>query len=191
MLTVVLAILLGITINKNITNKETLEEVSTITNKEGAKQSLQSINEENVEDSLQGISTENTEENTLVWKIEIPAISLIANISEGTNEENLSKFIGHFELTPKTQGNVCLAAHNRGYSVNYFENLKELKGGEEIIYTYGEFTKTYIVTMNVKISETDWRNLENSNKNKLTLITCIENEPEYRRCVQAIEKEEK
>lgn len=124
------------------------------------------------------------------WKIEIPAISLIADISEGTDDETLTKFVGHFELTPTTEGNVCLAAHNRGYSVNYFEKLKDLKGGEEIIYTNGDFSKTYIVTMNIKISETDWSYLENSNQNKITLITCIENEPEYRRCVQAIEKEE-
>lgn len=96
----------------------------------------------------------------------------------------------HFEATPKTEGNVCLAAHNRGYKVNYFENLKNLKGGEEIIYTKGKFAKTYIVERNIKISETDWSYLENSNKNKITLITCIENEPAYRRCVQAIEKEE-
>lgn len=124
------------------------------------------------------------------WKIEIPAISLIANISEGTEEETLNKFVGHFSITPKIEGNIGLAAHNRGYDVNYFANLKDLKGGEEIIYTYGEFMKTYVVEKNIKISEIDWSYLENSNENKITLITCIENEPEYRRCVQATEKEE-
>ena len=74
--------------------------------------------------------------------------------------------------------------------MNYFGELKQLKGGEEIIYTYKEFTKTYVVIKNIKISDEDWSNLENSNQNKITLITCIESEPEYRRCVQAIEKEE-
>ena len=74
--------------------------------------------------------------------------------------------------------------------MNYFGELKQLKGGEEIIYTCEEFIKTYIVIKNIKISDEDWSNLENSNQNKITLITCIENEPEYRRCVQAIEKEE-
>jgi len=130
-------------------------------------------------------------EETKEWKIEIPEISLIASISEGTNEQTLNKFVGHFELTPKDYGNVGLAAHNRGYPVNYFENLKNLNEGDEIKYTYGEYTKTYIVEKNIKISETDWSYLENSNINKITLITCIENEPEYRRCVQAVEKEEK
>lgn len=125
------------------------------------------------------------------WKIEIPVISLIADISEGTSAEILNKYVGHFELTPKKEGNIGLAAHNRGYQVNYFENLKNLKEGEEIIYTCGEFMKTYVVTQNIKISDEDWSYLENSNQNQITLITCIENEPQYRRCVQAIEKEEK
>lgn len=124
------------------------------------------------------------------WKIEIPQILLIANISNGTDKETLDKFVGHFELTPKKEGNICLAGHNRGYPVNYFANLKYLKGGEEIIYTYGSFKKTYVVDKNIKISETDWSYLENSNENKITLITCVENEPEYRRCVQATEREE-
>ena len=26
-------------------------------------------------------------------------------------------------------------------------------------------------------------------ENRITLITCVENEPEYRRCIQGIEKE--
>ena len=30
--------------------------------------------------------------------------------------------------------------------------------------------------------------LEETEENTITLITCIENEPEYRRCVRAIEK---
>lgn len=131
------------------------------------------------------------EETNEKWTIEIPAISLIADISEGTSTETLNKYVGHFELTPKKEGNIGLAAHNRGYSVNYFENLKKLQGGEEIIYKCEEFIKTYVVVKNIKISDEDWSYLENSNQNQITLITCIENEPQYRRCVQAIEKEEK
>lgn len=122
------------------------------------------------------------------WQIEIPEISLVAKISEGTSKEILDEYVGHFEITPEFEGNVGLAAHNRGYPVNYFANLKNLRGGETIIYTYGESQRTYVVTQNIKISDIDWSYLENSAENKLTLITCIANEPAYRRCVQAIEK---
>ena len=127
--------------------------------------------------------------NIEIWQIEIPAISLIANIAEGTEKETLNKYIGHFEETPIEEGNICLAAHNRGYEVNYFQNLKKLKEGEEIIYRHGNFEKTYEVTKNKIIKDTDWEELENTDKNTITLITCVENEPNYRRCVKAIEKD--
>lgn len=122
------------------------------------------------------------------WKISIPKISLDAEISEGTSKSIMDKFVGHFEDTAKTSGNVGLAAHNRGYPVNYFANIKKLVEGDKIIYTYHEFTKTYVVIDNKIITDIDWEPLENTNENVLTLITCVENEPEYRRCVQAIEK---
>ena len=76
-----------------------------------------------------------------------------------------------------------------GYQINYFENLKNVKKGEEIKYKYNDFEKRYIVEKIEIIRNTDWSYLEKSQENKITLITCVENEPEYRRCVQAIEKE--
>ena len=122
------------------------------------------------------------------WKITIPKISLKAEISEGTSKEIMDKFVGHFEETTKTSGNVGLAAHNRGYAVNYFANIKQLVEGDEIIYKYYEFEETYIVTENKIIKDTDWEPLEDTQKDKITLITCVENEPKYRRCIQAIQK---
>ncbi|MCI8654894.1 MAG: class D sortase [Clostridia bacterium] len=121
------------------------------------------------------------------WQIEIPKISLTAPISEGTSTNILNEYVGHFEETQNIQGNIGLAAHNRGYPVNYFARIKELKEGDEIIYIFGENKKEYKVTLNIQISDIDWSYLENTEENKITLITCIENKPEYRRCVQAIE----
>lgn len=125
-----------------------------------------------------------------IWQIEIPKISLIANISEGTTKEVLNKYVGHFEITSKEQGNVGLAAHNRGYDVNYFKDLKSLKAGDEIIYKHKNFEKIYEVSKCRIIKDTEWEYLEQTEENMLTLITCVENQPEYRRCIQAIEKEE-
>ena len=89
--------------------------------------------------------------------------------------------------TVKRNGNIGLAAHNRGYKVNYFQNLKKLKEGDEIIYKYKEFEKRYVVKTLKIISDEDWSLLENTEDNRITLITCVENEPQYRRAVQAIE----
>lgn len=125
-----------------------------------------------------------------MWYLEIPSINLKANISEGTTKEVMDNYIGHFEETQKTIGNIGLAAHNRGYKNNYFKDLKKLKTGDEIKYKYKDFEKTYIVEDHKIIKDTDWSSLENTEENKITLITCVENEPEYRRCIQGIEKTE-
>lgn len=124
------------------------------------------------------------------WQIEIPKISLNAVIAEGTSKEILNQYIGHFENTSKQLGNIGLAAHNRGYEVNYFKDLKLLQQGDEIIYRYNEFEKIYEVRKCRIIRDTEWEYLEETEENMLTLITCVENQPEYRRCVQAVEKEE-
>ena len=131
-----------------------------------------------------------SQEKTEIWQIEIPKIALVANISEGTTKEVLNRYVGHFEQTSRKDGNIGLAAHNRGYEVNYFKDLKLLKEGDEIKYTYNGFEKIYEVHKCRIIRDTEWEYLEETEENMLTLITCVENQPEYRRCVQALEKEE-
>jgi len=122
--------------------------------------------------------------------MEIPSIYLKAPIEESTNMEVLNEYVGHFEDTSKETGNIGLAGHNRGYKNNYFENLNKLKKGEEIKYKYNDFEKVYIVQNIEIIKSTNWSYLENTAENKITLITCIENKPDERLCVQAIEKQD-
>ena len=122
------------------------------------------------------------------WYLEIPCINLKANIKEGTSKEVMDDFIGHFEETSKDIGNIGLAAHNRGYKNNYFENLKKLKEGNIIKYKYKTVEREYVVEKHIIIKDTDWTNLEETDENTITLITCVENQPEYRRCIQGIEK---
>ena len=141
----------------------------------------------NLENNIVEKVVSNQVDNTNEWSLEIPIISLKANISEGTTKEVMDTYIGHFEESPRDSGNICLAAHNRGYENNYFANLKKLKKGDEIIYRYKNVEKRYIVQKHEIIKDTDWTNLENTEENTITLITCVENEPEFRRCIQAEE----
>ena len=127
-----------------------------------------------------------TEEN--LWALKIPQIGLEAKIAEGTTEEVLNSDIGHFTETSKTNGTIGLAAHNRGYPVNYFSKIKSLKKGDIIQYQYKDFKKQYTVEKNYIIKDTDWTNLEQTEENKITLITCVEDEPSFRRCVIGKEK---
>lgn len=151
---------------------------------QNTKENIEIQNNQNTNQINQKL--EITKENT--WKIVIPKISLEAEISEGTSKEVMNKYVGHFEETSLKSGNIGLAAHNRGYTVNYFGKIKELKQGDTIIYKYNDFENTYIVKENKIIKDTDWSYLEQTEENKITLITCVENQSEYRRCIQGIEK---
>ncbi len=128
-----------------------------------------------------------TENKNKTWRIKIPKIDLDVHISEGISSSVLLTSVGHFEQTSKWQGNVCLAAHNRGYKCNFFENIKNLKIGDEIIYTTANNKKVYKVQTNKVILQTDWSYLQPTKDNRITLITCEENRKDYRRCVQAVE----
>ena len=123
----------------------------------------------------------------IAWRIQIPKINLDVHIKEGTDSNVLLNAVGHFETTSKWNGNVGLAAHNRGYQCNFFQKIKNLTIGDEIIYTTTNGKKVYKVQTNQVILETDWSYLEPSKENKITLITCEENRREYRRCVRAVE----
>lgn len=159
--------------------------------KEIAKAEITTIHFDKIEEKTKQIEKICNLESNLckknLWEIEIPKIDLIAQISEGTTEEVMNKYVGHFETTPIFNGNPCLAAHNRGYPVNYFEKLKELSKGDIVIYKTSQGTRKYKVSLITVIKDTDWSNLKNTKDNRITLITCVENQPEYRRCIQAIE----
>lgn len=127
------------------------------------------------------------ENQNIKWRIQIPKINLDVHIMEGTSSNILLKAVGHFETTEKWIGNVGLAAHNRGYNCNFFEKIKYLKIGDEIIYTTTNGKKVYKVQTNKVIKDTDWSYLGATKDNRITLITCEENREEYRRCIQALE----
>lgn len=128
--------------------------------------------------------------NENIWQIEIPKINLIAPISEGTSQEVMLEYVGHFENTEEWKGNVGLAAHNRGYPINYFSNLKDLEIGDEIIYKTKYGIKRYKITLSIIITDTDWSYLQETEENKITLITCVENQPSNRRCIQGVKIKE-
>ncbi len=124
------------------------------------------------------------------WRLQIPKLNLNAHIEEGTTGDVLLRAVGHFEDTNQWNGNVCLAGHNRGYQCNFFQKIKTLNLGDEIIYCTKQGKKVYQVQTNKIILETDWSYLKDTKDNRITLITCEENRREYRRCIQAVQVSE-
>lgn len=139
-------------------------------------------------ENIKGTTNNKTVGKSNEWTLRISAIGLCGTISNGTDSKTLDKYIGHFENTKKSKGNIGLAAHNRGYKVNYFSRIKELEKGDLIYYQYNDFKKAYEVEKEKIILDTDWSLLKNTEENYLTLITCLENVPQKRRCIIAKEK---
>ena len=121
------------------------------------------------------------------WRIKIPKINVNAPIRTGYSQDILALAVGHFPETTSWNGNVALAGHNRGYRCNFFQNIKELNVGDKIIYTTENGERTYKVVLNKIIKQTDWSYVQETEDNRITLITCVENMHDYRRCVQAVE----
>lgn len=159
------------------------------------KENFETLETKNIsQETNENIIYESKENNTEIeyleheWSINIPTIDLTAPIEESVDKEVMNRSVGHFSNTTKWEGNIGLGAHNRGYKVNYFSDIKKLKRGDIINYKYDGQTRQYLVSNIVIIKDTDWSYLEETEENKITLITCVENEPNYRRCIQGIEK---
>lgn len=126
-----------------------------------------------------------------IGTLTIPDILLDnAPIRESVELSTLSETIGHFPSTSIYEGNVGLASHNSGSQGDFFKNLKKIKIGSEIFYQTNYGTKRYVVTTKEVISEEDWSYLQETEDNRITLITCVAGQKDKRLCVQAIESSE-
>lgn len=137
----------------------------------------------------------NTEtSNTVAWDYEdgsigslyIPKAKKTIKVFEGETLENMKKGIGHFESTSTWDGNCGLAGHNRGAS-GYFGFVKDLETGDKLTYTTRYGVRNYEIYYKEKINDTDYSSLSWTPDNIITLITCVENAPALRWCVQARE----
>ena len=139
---------------------------------------------------------ENIEQDIIHYDDEIGTLTIPdilldnAPIRESVELSTLSETIGHFPSTSIYEGNVGLASHNSGSQGDFFKNLKKIKLGSEIFYQTNYGTKRYVVTTKEVISEEDWSYLQETEDNRITLITCVAGQKDKRLCVQAIESSE-
>lgn len=125
-----------------------------------------------------------------IWTLTIEKINLInVPIKDSVEEDILENYIGHFPISSYYNGNVCLAAHNSGFFINYFKDLNTLEYNDEIKYNYYGNIKVYKVTEKYIVDEEELNVLAVDFKDKMTLITCITGSPSKRLCIEAISKE--
>lgn len=139
--------------------------------------------EETIEEKTEEILTE--ENSDIIGHLKIDSINLNAPIKDGTELSTLKTAIGHFKDTAYFDGNICLAAHNRGYNQNFFERLNEVKEGDKVEYITKYTTQVYYVTEIKEVVETDLSALNPTEQDQVTMITCIKNQKEKRLCVIA------
>ncbi len=133
--------------------------------------------------SVQGMAYKNGSIGT----VKIPRLGLSVPVWEGETTASMAKGLGHYSSTSAWQGNVGVAGHNRGAKYN-IGSIKNLVAGDIITYTTIYGTRTYQVTMVKTIANNDWSYLQGTADNRITLTTCLENQPAKRICVQAVEK---
>ena len=121
-----------------------------------------------------------------IGKVSIDRVSLSCKVYEGATDSSMSKGAGQYTSSGIYTGNIGLFGHNRG-SHAYFAKLKNVKIGDIVEYKTAIGTKTYQVTFVGSISYTDYSYLNEMGDNRITLITCIANQPSLRLCVQAVE----
>lgn len=175
-----------------LTNKRTKDNINA---SNSGNKNVFNISENNIEIAQLDMKTNNgilkQIPSDIMGRLEIEKIKLLGDVKDGSNKDVLKDYIGHIEETAIYDGNIGLAAHNRGNKYSYFAKINELEKGDKIKYTTKFGRKTYVVIQKKTIEETDWSMLQKTKDNRITLITCIANKPSKRLCVQAVEDSNK
>ena len=132
--------------------------------------------------SVQGMAYKNGSIGT----VKIPKLGLSVPVWEGETTASMAKGLGHYSSTSAWNGNFGVCGHNRGAKYN-IGAIKNLAAGDTITYTTIYGTRTYAVSMVKIIANNDWSYLQGTADNRITLTTCLENHPESRVMVQAVE----
>jgi len=122
-----------------------------------------------------------------IGTLSIPKLNLTVKVYEGETLDNMRIGLGRFEFTSAWDGNVGIAGHNRGVPFA-IGGVKDLKNGDEIIFTTMYGTRVYEVFDRKQITDADYSYLGWSDENIITIITCVENTPGMRWCVREREK---
>ncbi len=120
-------------------------------------------------------SQENPAENTLIGKLDIPAISLSYSFFSHLDESSLAispcRLYGEL---PTAKGNLCIAGHNYDNG-KFFSSLPHLNENDEIIISdnqHRSFFYRVVYTYEVKADDLSPIYDYDGNRSELTLITC-------------------
>ncbi len=109
---------------------------------------------------------------------EIPRLDIIVPVLEGTDSKSLQVSAGHFKGTGALgHGNYCICGHNSTIYAEIFNDLDQIKIGDEmyLIDTDEKRTRyTYIVTEYRTIEPSDTWVLDDFGDDRITVISCTD-----------------
>lgn len=108
--------------------------------------------------------------------VEIADLDIKAPVLEGTDGSVLSKGAGHFTGTGQVgTGNYCIAAHSSTLYKEYFNDLKYVKTGMEILlYNTDKQCYTYNITQVFVVDPAETWILQDFHDDRVTLVTCTD-----------------
>ncbi len=108
--------------------------------------------------------------------VEITDLKIKAPVLEGTDNETLSKAVGHFNETGTVgSGNYCIAGHSSTIYKEYFNDLKNAEIGMEInLYDKEKKCYTYTVSEKFIIEPNEIWVLNDFGDDRVTIITCTD-----------------
>ena len=121
-----------------------------------------------------------------IGTLKIPSLNINMKVWEGETNASMAKGLGHYSSTSGWDGNVGICGHNRGAKYN-IGSIRNLEIGDTITYSTVYGTRTYAVILVKTISDSDWSYLQVTADNRITITTCLANQPSKRVCVQAVQ----
>ena len=121
-----------------------------------------------------------------IGTLKIPSLNINMKVWEGETRASMAKGLGHYSSTSGWDGNIGICGHNRGAKYN-IGSIRNLEIGDNITYSTVYGTRTYAVILVRTISDSDWSYLQATADNRITITTCLANQPSKRVCVQAEE----
>ena len=118
--------------------------------------------------------------------LKIPSLNINMKVWEGETSVSMVKGLGHYSSTSGWDGTIGICGHNRGAKYN-IGSIRNLEVGDTITYSTVYGTRTYAVVLVKTISDSDWSYLQATADNRITITTCLANQPSKRVCVQAVQ----
>ena len=126
-------------------------------------------------------------EGAHIGSLTIHSLNRSIRVFEGETMRNMDFGAGRFAFSGMNSGNTALIGHNRGRSNGFFSFVRNLQPGDLITLEMGGTTRTYTVSHEIIVHETDVSALTQFGDTRLSLVTCLEYRPRYRRIAIAFE----